>query len=116
MPSHGGVLASQRWRAVNAAERVIRWSTALAVVGVSKLSCIAAGRTATLALCAGIRDRRDRCGRRRGPATRTVRLEPRRAVGHRGTAVRAGLVAARHLVPAALRPAGGRPVPVLLRA
>jgi hypothetical protein len=32
MPAHDGVLAGQRWRAMNAADRVIRWSTALAVV------------------------------------------------------------------------------------
>ena len=35
MPTHDGVVAVWRWRAVSATDRVIRWSTALAVIGVA---------------------------------------------------------------------------------
>jgi hypothetical protein len=35
MPAHGGVLAGRRCRTMSMADRVIRWSTALAVLGVA---------------------------------------------------------------------------------
>jgi len=38
--AHGGVLTGQRECAVNAADRVIRWSTTLAVVGVAAVAAV----------------------------------------------------------------------------
>ena len=39
-PAHNGVSAGRWWCAVNAADRVIRWSTALAVVGVAAVAAV----------------------------------------------------------------------------
>src|SRR3984885_13047015 len=36
----GGVSAVRRWRAVNGADRVIRWSTTLAVLGVAGIAAV----------------------------------------------------------------------------
>jgi hypothetical protein len=38
--AHGGILAGRRWCVVNAADRVIRWSTALAVLGVAAIAAV----------------------------------------------------------------------------
>ena len=40
MLARGGVLGGGRWRAMNVADRVIRWSTALAVVGVAAVATV----------------------------------------------------------------------------
>jgi hypothetical protein len=40
MAAVGGVSAVLRWCAVNAADRVIRWSTALAVLGVAGIAAV----------------------------------------------------------------------------
>jgi hypothetical protein len=40
MLAHGGILAGQRWCAVNGIDRVIRWSTALAVVCVAAVAAV----------------------------------------------------------------------------
>jgi hypothetical protein len=39
--AHGGVFAIRRWCAVSAADRIIRWSTAGAVVGVAAVAAVA---------------------------------------------------------------------------
>jgi hypothetical protein len=41
MAAQCGILAGRRWCAVNAADRVIRWSTALAVLGVAVVAAVA---------------------------------------------------------------------------
>src|SRR5690242_19667325 len=40
MAAHGGVLGGQRWCGVNTADWVIRWSTALAVLGVAAIAAV----------------------------------------------------------------------------
>jgi hypothetical protein len=40
IPAHGGALAGQRQLAMNSVDRVIRWSTALAVVGVAAVDAV----------------------------------------------------------------------------
>ena len=40
MAAHGGVPAGRLWLVMNAADRVIRWSTALAVVGVAAVAAV----------------------------------------------------------------------------
>src|ERR1700761_9849238 len=39
--AHGGVLAGRWWCAMNTADRIIRWSTALAVLGVAVVAAVA---------------------------------------------------------------------------
>src|ERR1700733_7334808 len=41
MAAHGGVLAGRWWCVVNAADQVIRWSTAVAVLGVAAVAVVA---------------------------------------------------------------------------
>jgi hypothetical protein len=41
MAAYGGVLAGRWWCVMNAADRVIRWSTALAVLGVAAVAAVA---------------------------------------------------------------------------
>src|SRR5215468_8631454 len=40
MAAHGRVSAGRRWRVVNAVDRVIRWSTPLAVLGAAAVAAV----------------------------------------------------------------------------